>query len=119
VAGQQPIHAGDVFGRLTAESLSNVSDNGGVHLVLGQFSNLEDAASARRCAERTNEVGAVTTRINRSGVSPNMGQPGEVRSCPDSSTDCTSAIRSKRAGRSASIPKRPRVTIIMPEEATP
>ena len=49
------------------------------------------------------------------GVSPTMGQPGEVRSCPDSSTDCMSAIRSKRAGRSASIPTRPRVTIIMPE----
>jgi len=57
------------------------------------------------------ELGAVTTRINRSGVSPTMGQPGEIRSCPGSSTDCTSATRPTPAGRSASIPPAMTITV--------
>ena len=47
------------------------------------------------------EVGAVTTRINRSGVSPNMGQPGEVRSCPPGLGDCTSPTPGMTAERSS------------------
>lgn len=39
------------------------------------------------------------------GVSPNMGQPGEVRSCPVGLDDCTSPTPTTPAGRSASIPE--------------
>jgi hypothetical protein len=59
------------------------------------------------------ELGAVTTRINRSGVSPTMGQPGEVRSCPVGLDDCTPPTPTLPAGRSAAHP-RPRLVFELP-----
>ena len=49
-------------------------------------------------------------------VSPTMGQPGEVRSCPVSLDDCTSPTLTAPAGRSASKPPlRPRLRLELPE----
>ena len=46
------------------------------------------------------------------GVSPNMGQPGEVRSCPVGLDDCTSPTPTRPTGRPATIPKHCRVTVL-------
>jgi hypothetical protein len=49
-------------------------------------------------------------------VSPTMGQPGEVRSCPVGPDDCMSPTPTTPAGRSASKPKPlPRLKLELPD----
>ena len=61
--------------------------------------------------EPLSSVGAVAGRINPRADSPNMGQPGESRSCPPGLGDYMSPTPGTPAGRSApiaSIPDPPR-----------